>query len=373
MYWFVVAIVLAVAGVAFGLAATSQSDDPSSSGTGSTSGVSGPCSWQLRIVTASSYEPVLQKAADGIAQGPDCVKVTIARADGSGAAGVVASSGADAWIADDASWPQLPGTAHIVKDRAQVVATSPLYVVTQRTAAALPASAQTWVGLGQLLGQPQQSQLVVSDPTASGAGMVAVGALAGAVLTKDGPLVSALDMMRAWQSGTTVNAAQLAVPKKATQIAVLPEYALLASGHASDYRVFAPREAAALMRFSLLPTDAAAADPIKNAAISRLGRASPDRRHVRRCPQLDCADRRGRLLRSDLASSSRFLFPRRGRRWVSRVLSVAGDLVSASRFWGEPDVSGSQVGRPLASPAAGTCAGGMSPECAVAEASASAS
>jgi hypothetical protein len=216
VYWYVVAIVLAVAGVAFGLGATSQSDHPqaaASSGTGSTSGASGPCSRQLRIVTASSYEAVLQKAADGIAQGPDCVRVTITRADGNGAAGVVASSGADAWIADDASWPQLPGGARIAKDRAQVVATSPLYVVTQRTAPALPASAQTWVGLGQLLGQPEQSQLVVSDPTASGAGMVAVGALAGAVLTKDGPLVSALDMMRAWQSGATVNAARLAVPK----------------------------------------------------------------------------------------------------------------------------------------------------------------
>ena len=99
------------------------------------------------------------------------------------------------------------------RDRAQVVATSPLCVVTQRTAAALAASAQTWLGLGHLLGQPKLSGLVVSDPTASGAGMVAVGALAAAVLTKDGPLVSALDMMRAWQSGTTVNAAQLAVPK----------------------------------------------------------------------------------------------------------------------------------------------------------------
>lgn len=275
VYWYVVAVVLALAGVAFGLAATSQSNHPaaSSSGTGSTSGVSGPCSRQLRVVTATSYEPVLQKAADGIAQGPDCVKVTTTRADGSGAADVVASSGADAWIADDMSWPQLPSTAHIAKDRAQVVATSPLYVVTQRTAAALPPSAQTWVGLGQLLGQPKQTQLVVSDPTASGAGMVAVGALAGAVLVKAGPLVSALDMMRAWQSGTTVNAAQLAVPKTATQIAVLPEYALLGSGHASDYRVFAPSDAAALMRFSLLPTDAAAADPVKAAAISRLVKA----------------------------------------------------------------------------------------------------
>jgi hypothetical protein len=95
-YWYVVAIVLEVAGVAFGLAATFQSDHPSSSGTGSTSRASGPCSRQLRIVTASSYESVLHKAADGIAQGPGCVQVTITRADGSGAAGVVASSGADA-------------------------------------------------------------------------------------------------------------------------------------------------------------------------------------------------------------------------------------------------------------------------------------
>ena len=165
----------------------------------------------LAKMSPTSYEPVLQKAAAGIAQGPACVTVTTTRADGSGGADVVASSGADAWIADDASWPQLPSTAHIAKDHAQVVATSPLHVATQRTAAALPASAQTWVGLGQLLGQPKQWQLVVSDPAASGAGMVSVGALAGAVLVKSGPLVSALDMMRAWQSGTTVNAAQLAV------------------------------------------------------------------------------------------------------------------------------------------------------------------
>ena len=275
VYGYVVAIVLALAGVAFGLAATSQSNHPaaSSSGAGSTSGVSGPCSRQLHVVTARSYEPVVQKAADGLARGPDCVKVTITRADGNGAAAVVASSGADAWLADDASWPQLPSTAHIAKDRAQIVATSPLYVVTQRAARPLPASAQTWAGLGQLLGQPKQWQFVVSDPAASGAGMVSVGAVAGPVLMKAGPLVSALDMMRAWQSGTTVDAAQLALPKTATQIAVLPEYALLASGHASDYRVFAPSDAAALMRFTLLPTDAAAADPVKAAAISRLVQA----------------------------------------------------------------------------------------------------
>src|SRR6476659_691807 len=115
VYWYVVAVVLGLAGVAFGLAATSQSNHPaaSSSGTGSTSGVSGPCSRQLHVVTATSYEPVLQKAAAGIAQGPDCVKVTTTRADGTAAADVVASSGADAWIADDVSWPscQAPRTS----------------------------------------------------------------------------------------------------------------------------------------------------------------------------------------------------------------------------------------------------------------------
>lgn len=276
VYWAVLAVVLAIAGVAFGLAAATRSGDhpaAAPSGTGSTSSAATPCPRQLHVVTATSYEPVLQKAAAGIAQGSDCVGLTVTAADGSAAAGVVASSGADAWIADDSSWPQMPGDAHIAKARAQVVATSPLYVVTQRTAAALPASAQTWLGLGRLLGQPKLSQLVVSDPAASGAGMVAVGALAGAVLTKDGPLVSALDMMRAWQSGATVAAAQSAVPKTATQIAVVPEYALLASGHVSDYRVFAPSDAAALMRFSLLPTDAAAANPTKAAAISRLVQA----------------------------------------------------------------------------------------------------
>src|SRR6478672_13260379 len=158
VYWYVVAVVLALAGVAFGLAATSQSNHPaaSSSGAGSTSGEFGPCSRQLHVVTATSYEPVLQKAAAGIAQGPDCVKVTTTRGDGSEAADVVASSGADAWIADDASWPQLPSTAHIAKDRAQVVATSPLYVVTERSAAALPASAQTWGGLGNYSGNPSR-------------------------------------------------------------------------------------------------------------------------------------------------------------------------------------------------------------------------
>jgi hypothetical protein len=275
VYWIVLAAVLVIAGVAFGIAAATRGDDQHAaapSGTRTTS-ASAPCPRQLKVVTATSYQPVLQKVAVGISQGPDCVRLNVTAADGSAAAEVVASSGADAWIADDASWPQLPGDAHVAKDHAHVVASSPLYVLTQRTAAALPASARTWLGLGQLLGQPKLSQLVVSDPAASGAGMVAVGALAGAVLTKDGPLVSALDMMRAWQSGTTVNAAQSAMPKSGTQIAVIPEDALLASGQASEYRVLAPSDATALMRVSLLPTDAAAADPVKASAISRLVQA----------------------------------------------------------------------------------------------------
>jgi Bacterial extracellular solute-binding protein len=180
-YGIVLAAVLVIAGVAFGIAAATRGDDQHAAAPSGrqTTSASAPCARQLRVVTATAYQPVLERVAVGISQGPDCVRLSVTAADGRAAAGVVASSGADAWIADDASWPQLPGDAHVAKDRAHVVATSPLYVLTQRSAAALPTSAHTWLGLGQRLGQPKLSQLVVSDPAASGAGMVAVGALAG--------------------------------------------------------------------------------------------------------------------------------------------------------------------------------------------------
>lgn len=271
------AIVLLVLGLGAIVAAVSVSghDDHASSGTSAQATASppasgAPCARRLRVVTAAAYASVLKQAATTLDSGSDCVGVDITTADGSAAASAVATTGADAWIADDASWPQLPSTAKLAPGHGTVLATSPMYLVTVKSAAPLTGPARTWLGMGRLLAQPTPRQLVVADPATSGAGMVAVGAMAGAVLGASGPLVSALDMMRAWQSGTTVPAAAATVPQTASQLAVVPEYALLTSGKAPDYQVVAPTDAAALMRFTLLPTARAAADPAQAAALDRL-------------------------------------------------------------------------------------------------------
>jgi von Willebrand factor type A domain len=273
----VAAAVLLVLGLGAVVAAVSVSghDTPTSAGTSATttasSGADGtPCARRLRIVTATAYQSVLRNAATTLGSGTDCVGLDVTTADGSSAASAVAATHADAWVADDASWPQLPNTATLAPGRGTVVATSPMYLVTAKSAAPPTGVARTWTGLGHLLAQPTPWHLVVADPAATGAGMVAVGAMAGAVLVADGPLVSALDMMRAWQGGTTVPAASATVPKTANQLAVVPEYALLTSGQAGDYQLTAPTDAAALMRFTLLSTAQAAADPARSAAVDRL-------------------------------------------------------------------------------------------------------
>jgi Ca-activated chloride channel family protein len=248
-----------------GLAAPSGSNTSTSTAT---------CPQQLKVVTASSYAPVLTRVAAGLHSGSGCVGVKVSVADGQAAAGVVASSGADVWIADDASWPQLPSSAKLATGQALVIATSPLYLVTQKGAAPLPTTARSWLGLARLLaGQPAPTwRLRVADPAAFGDGMVGAGALADAVLDADGPLVSALDLMRAWQAGTTAASAAAALPTAATQIAAVPEYVLLRSAPAA-VTAYAPTDGTAMLRYSWLPTAAAAADPSRAAALGRLRQA----------------------------------------------------------------------------------------------------
>ena len=225
------------------------------------------------MVTAGSYAPVLTRVAAGLRSGSDCVGVQVSVVDGQAAAGVVASSGADVWIADDASWPQLPNPAKLATGHALVIASSPLYLVTQHGAAPVPAAARSWLGLARLLAtQPQPWRLRVADPAAFGDGMVAAGALADAVLDADGPLVSALDLMRAWQAGSTAPTATAALPTAPTQVAAVPEYVLLRSGTAA-VTAYAPTDGTAMLRYSWLPTAAGEADPSRAAALDRLRQA----------------------------------------------------------------------------------------------------
>jgi hypothetical protein len=274
--WLIVAAVLVVVvgGVFAAVQFTGSDDRPNagrpSSTAASSAGSAAPCTTRVRVVTATPFAPVLRQAAADVSSGTGCVGVDVTTADGSGAATVVSSSRADVWIADDSSWPQLPGPEELAQGQGSTVAISPMYLVRARSAPASPAAADTWLGLGRMLGRPAPARLVVADPSGSGAGMVAIGALAGAVLKADGPLVSALDMMRAWQYGTTVSSAAAAMPKTAAQVAVVPEYALLADGRTSSYDVVAPSDGAALMRFSWLPTAAAVGNPTTSAALTRL-------------------------------------------------------------------------------------------------------
>ena len=175
---------------------------------------SSACSATLRAVTASSFAPVLARIATTVADGPNCVRLQITTADGQAAPGVVAARGADVWLPDDASWRNLPSGLHLDDRQSDVVATSPMYLVTLSAAGnSLPTSARSWAGLGAELARQGRWRLVVRDPASSGDGMVAAGVLASAVFNKSGMLVSALDLMRAQQVGRTITTATTALPR----------------------------------------------------------------------------------------------------------------------------------------------------------------
>ena len=92
------------------------------------------CPTVLRVVTAASFAPVLTGVAPALAEGPDCVRLDVAVADGRAAAGRLAEPAADVWIPDDAGWAGDPGPARLAAPPAAgagtVLAESPFYLVT---------------------------------------------------------------------------------------------------------------------------------------------------------------------------------------------------------------------------------------------------
>jgi hypothetical protein len=229
------------------------------------------CPNRIQAVTATSFAPVLRQVAQGLASGRACDDVQIVVADGQRAAGVVAATAADVWIPDDASWRNLPNRARFAPGGGVPIATSPMYLVMDAgTAARLPAAARTWRGLATALAAQGSTRLVMRNPATSGDGMVPGGALTYAVIEASGPLISAYDLMRAWQAGTTAGDGGPALPAKPGDVGLVPEYSLLRSGRVGDYTVVAPSDATALMRFTWNPTVSGTADPRRSAALSRL-------------------------------------------------------------------------------------------------------
>ena len=223
------------------------SADPKSSG--SANPAAGSDCTSLRVVTAASMAPAIERVASTVGTGAGCVAVHVTVADGENASKVVVSDHADVWIPDDSSWLNLPVAATLAPGEPPVVATSPLYFVTPK-GVPLPATARGWLTLGDTLAKRGKLTLVLSDPAASGSALLAAGAITDAGFDAHGPVLSALGLMRTWQSGHTVAGVAPAFPTTADQVGIVPEYALL-GGAEKNYTVTVPEgEESAYLRYT---------------------------------------------------------------------------------------------------------------------------
>jgi Mg-chelatase subunit ChlD len=189
-------------------------------------------------------------------------------ADGSDAITLVEKTRPDVWIADDTSWASLVAPGVLTNAPPTVIATSPLFAVLPR-GASLPAGATTWDGLSTTLAERTALRLTLADPAVSGASMVAAGTLTAAVIEKSGPLISALNLMRAWQGGHTTAGPGPAWPS-AGQVGLITEQEVIRAGAAKRYTIRALAAPTALQRISLSESQAARADTTRASSVARL-------------------------------------------------------------------------------------------------------
>lgn len=246
----------------------------------------GSCTRTLRAVTASSFAPVLTAAAAPLARAPDCVRVQVDVADGRAAVARVARPGTDVWIPDDASWAGilaggaggsagngggvLAGAGDV--GSGSTVATSPIYMVADRaTAGRVTAAGGSWSGLMGLLRTGPGMRLAVGDPDRSGDGMVAAGDLAESVWLATGMDTAAMALNAVRRDARTVGGAAPALPARAGEVGLVPEHALLpALSRAGAVAVLPGTDHTAILRYTWLPTAAAAGDVALAGALRRL-------------------------------------------------------------------------------------------------------
>jgi hypothetical protein len=231
----------------------------------------------LRVTAASSFAGVLSDLAPALAQGPDCVRLTVTVADGRVAAESLNVLRTDVWIPDDGAWTAYaPDGALAAADEAgagTVVATSPIYLVTDpRTAARIKETGGSWAGLSGLLQGRTGVRLAVREPAGSGDGLVAAGTLGDAVWLRRGMDASSMAMLETVHHTRTVAGTAPALPASAGEVGLVPEYALLPvlSSSARDAVVLSGTDRTALLRYTWLPTMAATGDPARRAALYRV-------------------------------------------------------------------------------------------------------
>jgi len=244
------------------------------------------CQTAVRVVTAASFAPVLSALAPALAAGEDCARLEVTIADGRAAAARFTELGAHVWIPDDSSWAGVAGATKLAKPvvggAGTVVATSPIYLVTDPTTAErISAAGSSWLGLAGLVTGGSGVRLVVCDPAGSGDGLVAAGAFGEAVWLTAGMNASAEALATALPATRTVPGTAPAMPVEDGEVGLVPEYVLLGQAAATPgYVVLAPADHTAVLRFTWLPAAGTADDPALARAMDRMLRTivGPDGR-----------------------------------------------------------------------------------------------
>jgi hypothetical protein len=234
-----------------------------------------PCTRTVRVVTSTSFAPVLTSLAGELGQGDDCVRTEVEIADGRAAASRVAR--ADVWIPDDASWASTAkGTRFAPKGTAgaeTILATSPIYMVGDPAAMdRVQQAGDSWLGLAGLLAGGSGLRLAIGDPAASGTGLVGAGAVGEAVWLSKGMDAAALALSKVRKVTRTEPDVAATLPTSPDEIALVSENVLLGAlpRIPPDVEVRAGTDHSAVLRYPWQPTAEAAADPARAAALDRL-------------------------------------------------------------------------------------------------------
>ncbi|SNS90228.1 von Willebrand factor type A domain-containing protein [Asanoa hainanensis] len=241
------------------------------------------CDRKLKVVTASSFAPVLAALAPELGKADKCVRMDIVVADGRAAPDTVRQTGADLWIPDDTSWvgtaPDLdlarlgPENTVGAGGAGTVVADSPIYMVTDAaTAAKLRSAGDSWLALANLLDTDPDVKLAVREPGTSGDGMVGAGSMAETVWEGQGMDASAQVLSRAYLKTRTVRGGGVALPQQPGEVGLVAEYALVPQlGKLNrDRAVLAGKDWRVALRYTWFPTKTALADEDRAAALGRL-------------------------------------------------------------------------------------------------------
>jgi Ca-activated chloride channel homolog len=232
----------------------------------------------LKVVTATSFAPVLDAVAPVLDHGANCVRLDITTSDGRAAVRRVAEVNADVWIPDDGSWVGTAGTLSLAQaptaGAGTVVATSPLYMVADRATGERlrTQGGDNWRGLASLVDKPNGVRLTLRDPASSGDGMVAAGSLAEAVWLDKDMDASALWLADALKKTRTVTDGTPALPTRTGEVGIVPEYALLPALSASGDKLTAVPGAdhTAMLRYTWYPTASAVRSKTRGASLDRL-------------------------------------------------------------------------------------------------------